>query len=344
MKKTIFITNIIRAVFIFLILIFVFIKNDLLISRLLVASFLVLTLCYIMENTCNLFNKERMAKIFHKLFIIIFLLFGACFLVAWSYALLRDKIYFPLIFTIPFWIFEIYIFRKSILEIQPNMKKVEKKTKFDFKIVVSFFLVISVLLSGILCLVIGIRDTYLTNKRTKNYLTTTGYFKDYEIFNSSKQEEQTYRLIYVYEVDGQEYTLKTDYGSGSIPSKNSEREIKYNPNNPNEAVFTGTNRNSGLIYFGAFFVLGSMVFVLIFLTSLGVFDKVRINIIGLYIGFVFLIIGIGIIAFQLGEVSSLMEVIKRMKLWTLIPLMFIIVGIFQIIKCLFFEKVGSKKN
>ncbi len=346
MKKGIFITNIIRAIFVFMILVFVLIKNEQLSLRLIIASFLLMTICYIAKNLCDLFNKPIGAKIFHKLFIIIFLLFGAGFLIGWSYAWIQNKQYLPLIFTIPFWIFEIHIFRKSLLNIKADSKQVKKKTKFDFRIVVSCFLVFSVLLSGIICLAIGIKDTYQTSKKTKNYLTTTCYYQDYEIYNSYDKKDHgrtenhtTYRLIYTYEINGKEYSIKTDYGSGSIPSKNSSREIKYNPDNPSEAVFIGTNANNGLIYFGAFFLLGGMVFVLIFLYVKGVFDKVRINILGIYIGFVFFVVGIGIIAFQMGEVSSLMESIKRIGFWIFIPVMFIIIGGFQIIKCLFFERL-----
>ncbi len=346
MKKSICITNIIRAIFIFMILIFVFIKNEQLSLRLMIISFLLLTICNIAKNLCNLFNKPRGVKIFHKLFITIFLLFGACFLIAWSYTSIKNQQYLPLIFTIPFWIFEVHLFRKSLLQIKTNSKQVKKKTKFDFRIIVSFFLVLSILLSGIICLAIGIKDTYQTHKKTKNYLTTTCYYQDYEIYNSYDKKDHgrtenhtTYRLIYTYEINGKEYSIKTDYGSGSIPSKNSSREIKYNPDNPSEAVFIGTNANSGLIYFGAFFLLGGMVFVLIFLYIKGVFDKVRINILGIYIGFVFFVVGIGIIAFQMGEVPSLMEAIKRMGFWFFIPVMFIVIGGFQIIKCLFFERL-----
>lgn len=344
MKKPIFIYNILKATFILMLLMFVFTKNEQLYLRMIIISFILLTICYLTENLFYLFNKPKEAKMFHKLFITIFLLFGAGFLVGWSYAWIKEAVYFPLIFTIPFWVCEVYIFRKSILEIKSDKKKALQKNKLDFKLVVSGFLVICVLISGLVCLVIGIKDTYQTKKKTQNYLTTTGYFKDYEIYSSSNKDKPTYRLIYIYEIDGQEYSLKTDYGSGSIPSENSEREIKYNPNNPSEAVFTGTNRNSGLIYFGVFFILGSMVFVLIFLSTFDVFANIKFNVIGLYVGFVLLIVGIGIIAFQMGEVSTLIEVIKRMKFWILIPLMFIIVGIFQIIKCLFFERMDIKKS
>jgi len=353
MKKSIFVTNIVRAILIFIILVFVFIKNEQLSLRLMIASFLLMLICYIAKNLCNLFNKPIGVKIFHKLFITIFLIFGACFIIVWSYAFIQNNQYFPLIFTIPFWIFEIHIFRKSLLEIK-QPKQGMKKSKFDFKLVVTCLLVFSVLLSGIICLVIGIKDSYKISKETKNYLTTTSYYKDYEIYDSYKknhgktENHTTYRLIYIYEINGKEYSIKTDYGSGSIPSKNSSREIKYNPDNPSEAVFIGTNRNSGLIYFGAFFLLGGMVFVLIFLYIKGVFDKIKINILGLYIGFVCLIVGIGLIAFQMGEISSFIEAIKRMGLWILIPAIFIFVGGFQIIKCLFFERLeinkGNKKK
>ncbi len=351
MKKSIFITNIIRAIFTSMILVFVLTKNEQLNLRLMIGSFLLLTICYIAQNLCNLFNRPIGAKIFHKLFVVIFLSFGACFLIAWSYAWIQSKQYFPLIFTIPFWIFIIYIFCKSLLEIKTDSKQVKKKNKFDFRIIVSCFLVFSILLSGIICLAIGIRGTYQTSKKTKNYLTTTCYYRDYEIYNSYDKKDHggvenrtTYRLIYAYEVNDKEYHIKTDYGNGTIPSKNSSRKIKYNPNNPSEAVFIGTNANNGLIYFGTFFLLGGTVFIFIFLYAKGVFDKVKINILGLYIGFVFFIVGIGLIAFQRGEVSSLMEVIKRMGAWIFIPVMFIIVGGFQVIKCLFFDRLEMNDN
>lgn len=346
MKKTIFITNIIRALFVFMLLMFVFTQNEQLSLRIMIVSFLLLTICYIAKNLCNLLNRPVEAKIFHKLFVVIFLLFGFLFLIVWSYASIKEKQYFPILFTIPFWIFEIYIFRKSLLGIKPTSKQTKKKIKFDFRIFVSCFLVICILVSGIICLVIGIKDTYNASKNTKNYLTTTGYFKDYEIYDSYDKKDHgrtkthtTYRLIYVYKIDGKEYSIKTDYGSGLIPSINSSRKIKYNPNNPSEAVLIGTNRNNGLIYFGAFFLLGGMVFVLAFLYAKGIFDKVKINILGLYVGVVFFVVGIGIIAFQAREVSSLMEAIKEMGFWSLIPIMFITIGIFQIIKCVFFERL-----
>ncbi len=339
MKNTVFLNNIIRAVFILMILIFVFIKNEQLYLRLFILAFILLTICIIAKNVCSSLNKLKMANFFHKLFIIIFLLFAIIFIITWSYIVIKNKQYLYLLFTIPFWIFIIYIIRKYFLNSKNNVKEITKKKRFDFKIIASTFLVASVLLVGVVLLFLGIKDTYSTSKKTKNYLTTTAYYNDYEIYDINDKDGITYRLIYVYKVNNKEYTIKTDYGSGSIPDINSKRQIKYNPSNPKEAILLGTNKNSLLIYSGAFFFLDGMVFVLGFLYTLGIFDKIKINILGLYIGIVSLIIGIGIISIQLNEASTLKEIVKQMRFWFLIPIIFIIVGIFQIIKCLFFERL-----
>ena len=86
----------------------------------------------------------------------------------------------------------------------------------------------------------GIRDTYNLKNKTKNYITTTGYFNNYDVFDAD-EDGITYKLTYIYKVDGKEYSITTDYGTNYIPDENSSREIKYNPNNPKEAVITGTN-------------------------------------------------------------------------------------------------------
>lgn len=340
MKKVVFTNNIIRAIFILGLLILAFVKNEHLYLRLFIISFILLIICNIAKNLCNLLNKSKIANIFHKLFVIIFILFVIAFLIIWSYLVFKNKQYFSLLFTIPFWIFAIYIIRKYLFGIKTN--SIPSNKKFDYKFIIPAFLVFTVLLVGIVCLFMGIKDTYSTNKKTKDYILTTGVYQDYEIYDSNDRKGTTYRLIYVYKVDNKKYEIKTDYGSGSIPSANSERKIKYNPNDPSEAIFLGTNKNNMLIYFGAFFLLGGMVFVLEFLYIIGVFDKIRINIFGLYIGFVFFVIGIGIIAIQIGEGLSIFEIIKEMKFWFLIPIMFLIVGVFQIIKCLFFERLKIK--
>ena len=300
MKNIVFIRNIIKALFVLIILTFVLVINKQLYLRLFILAFILLTICNIIKNVFNLLNKPKIANLFHRLFIIIFITFAICFLIIWSYVEIKNKQYLYLIFTIPFWIFIVCIIHKCFFSVDNNSKKIKKKGRFNFEMVISYFLVASTLLVGIICLFIGIKDTYYSNKQTKSYLTTTAYYDNYEIYNSNDRNNSTYRLIYIYEVNSNKYTIKTDYGSSSIPDINSERKIKYNPQNPSEAIFLGTNKNSMLIYFGTFFFLGGMIFVLGFLYIHGIFDKIKIDILGLFIGIVFLVLGIGIIGIQLG--------------------------------------------
>ena len=342
MKNTIFINNIIRAVFILVVLIFALISNEQFYVRLAILSFIVLLLCNVGKNICNLLNKTKLANLFHKVFIALFIIFAIAFIILWSYSVVKSNEGYSLLFTIPFWIFIIYIIIKNFI-----IKNRNQHCKYESKIkmIGSSLLVSSVLLLGIILLTMGIKDTINTNNKTKDYILTSAYFSDYEKYDEDDFDDNTYRLIFVYRVNNIEYQIKTDYGSGTLPESNSERKIKYNPHNPSEAIFLGTNKNNLLIYAGIFFIMGGMVFVLGYLYILGVFDKIKINVLGIYIGLVFVIMGIGIFAILFGESLSFTTVVKQMKLWTLMPLIFIVVGSLQIIKCLFLEdKKGTHQK
>lgn len=343
-NKSIYIGTIVRTSIIFVFLIAIMIKNQNIIARIMILPFLLCCGFSIGKNICLIIEKKRAATIFSKLFIISFLVFWFGMLLYGSFLFIKGQNYFSLIFTVPFWIAGIYITRKYLFEIKSKKLENHKKSKFTFQIVVSTFLVMLVLVIGATCLFFEIRDTYRLNERTKDYLIVEGYYKDYDIYNIDTDGRTTYKLNYLYKVDGEEYRISTDYGVGRIPEKNSIREIKYNPNNPNEAIVSGTNSSNFLIYFGAFFTLVGSAFVLKALSVKGVFDKVKIDVIGTYVGVVLLIVGIGIILFQNGTTSSFIETVKSMGFWFLIPLLFIIVGAIQTIKCLFFKKIDIRSE
>ena len=352
MKKGIYINQIIRNIVIIAFLTYILSKNTGL-ATFMICSFIICLFLSTMKYIFLVFNKDKYANIFSKLYLIVFLSLAFCFMSFWSYIVIKNNNYSTLLFTIPFWITWICLVKKYLFKNKEKTLFNKIKLNFNIEKFITYFLVLSVLLIGFICLFIGIRDSYNVSKKTKNYLTTTGYFKDYEVFDSSEsynhnrtETHTTYRLFYTYKVNGKEYTIKTDYGNGYIPDLNSTRKIKYNPNNPSEAVLVGMNRNNGLIYFGAFFTLGGMVFVLIFLQIKGVFDKFKIDVIGAYIGIVFTIIGIGIILLQNGMTSSFIEMVKVMKFWILIPLLFIGVGILLTIRSLFLPKLqmNTKKE
>lgn len=251
--------------------------------------------------------------------------------------MIKIKHGFSILFTIPFWIIIIYLFQKYFCKTASSTWLKKKKININFPFLISCFLVLSVLISGLFCLFLGIYDIVYQNQKTKNYDITNGYLKDATIYHID-DKENTYQLIYEYEVNNIKYIVKTDYGVTSVPKTNHMRQVKYNPSNPKQAVLVGTNKNIALIYFGAFFVMGGMVFVLIFLQSKGVFEQLKIDILGIYVGFVFVMIGMGIIFFQTGMNLSLKEIISMMKFWILIPIMFLIVGILQILKSVFYRQ------
>lgn len=336
-NKSVYTRKLVSSVFSTIILIYFMIKTTS--PKIIFVPFLICSISIIGKSIFLIIEKKKYANIFDKSFTIGFLLFWFGFLIYANYIAIKDKQWQLVAFSLVFWIVGIYFAKKRLVKPKEKTSNEKSKTKLniDFRILTSALLVIIVLLSGIAMLFLGIMDTYRLNSITKGYIATDGYYRECDIF-SSDEDGTTYKLTYVYTVNNKEYSVTTDYGTNYIPEENSSREIKYNPNNPEEAIITGTNSKNGLIYFGAFFTFGSITFILAALSVLGYFDKFKVDILGTYIGFLFFIIGIGIILFQTGTTTSLIETIKSFGLWILIPIMFIIVGIIQIVKCLLKKK------
>jgi len=317
---------------------FLFKTNDLL-SKIVISLFLIFGISFCARNILLILNKNKLAGKVSKIYIMAFLFYFFGFILMWCYTSLKNSAYLQTLFSLPFWLLGIYFVKKRL--VKPTEKTINEKSKIkfniDFRILISALLVGIVFISGIVMLFFGIRDTYRLNSKIKDYITAIGYFNNYDVFDVD-ENGITYKLTYVYTVKDKEYSVTTDYGTNYIPEENSSREIKYNPNNPEEAIITGTNNKNGLIYFGAFFTFGSLTFILAALSVLGYFDKFKIDILGIYIGVLFFLIGIGIILFQTGTTTSLTETVKSFGMLILIPVMFIIVGIIQIIKCLLKKK------
>ena len=135
------------------------------------------------------------------------------------------------------------------------------------------FLILPILclLIGLVLLSLGIRNAVANS--TRGYREVTGYLIDYTLqeaggYDSQRRTEtaDTYRLVYRYNVDGQEYTLVTSYSTSFVPSRGSETEILYNPENPAESVIGGPNQSENhLIFIGLFFMFCSLPFFLPFL-------------------------------------------------------------------------------
>lgn len=89
-----------------------------------------------------------------------------------------------------------------------------------------------------------------------------------------------------------------------------------------------------LAFMGVFFFVGGGAFVVGTMTVRGVFDKAKIDVMGLYVGIVFAFLGVGftVVILTLAESTGL---------WILIPLLMTAAGILQIIKCLKNRRGGS---
>ena len=81
----------------------------------------------------------------------------------------------------------------------------------------------------------------------------------------------------------------------------------------------------GLLFMGSFFFFGALAFVLGVLTIKGCFDKYKIDILGLYVGIFFVLCGSGIVV---------MICQQQFGAWIIIPVLMIIAGIVQIVKCI----------
>lgn len=201
------------------------------------------------------------------------------------------------------------------------------------------FLVGLCLLCGILLLIFGIKNTSDLKKETENYAVTEGYLSDYELRESGSTTDRSYSyyLTYSYVVDGREYTVTTDYGSGSVPEMGSTKEIKYNPQNPEEAVIAGMNGSIIMIFMGVMFILIPGVFIMGFLTNAGVFEKCPIRVFDLFIGLVPIVIGLG--AFYLmADGFSFKAAFAAGGPFALIPILLIAAGVFIIAKNVFPKK------
>lgn len=95
-----------------------------------------------------------------------------------------------------------------------------------------------------------------------------------------------------------------------------------------------TRHDTAMTFAGAFFTFVSFTFILVALTAMGCFDKIKFDIIGMYVGVLFVAIGLGFIAMKYSETLSLLQTLQSFGFWILIPLLLVVVGIVQISNCL----------
>ena len=119
-NKNVYIIKMIRSFSIFIFLLILTSKNPDKILKLIMFPFLFCSLFSIGQNICMIINKKNFSIIFHKLFVVSFLIFWFGFLIFGSSFFIKEKNIFLLIFTIPFWLSGIHITRKFLFNVNKN--------------------------------------------------------------------------------------------------------------------------------------------------------------------------------------------------------------------------------
>lgn len=216
--------------------------------------------------------------------------------------------------------------------------------------VITMILIVLALLGGVWLLYLGVRDTIEINWKTKGYVTAEGYLTDYRLYSKGEydsvkheQTSDTYRLVYGYMADGQEYEIATNYGTSFLPAIGSKQEIKYNPQNPAEAVIVGKSENTGLIFGGLFF----LIIPLIFLAAMqGWLSKLSGRGADLLFGLVLFAIGWGALYMITGSawISGIWSYFSTsFTPMLLIPVLLAVVGVFLLVRSIL-STVAKKKN
>ncbi len=246
MKKSLATRKLITSIMVTVTLVYFMAKSPS--PKIIFVPFLICGIAMIGKCIAQILNKEKLAFIFGKIFVLGFFMFFIGFLAVAGYTSIRDKNYSRLLFLIPFCIIGTFMIKKKLLN---KEQKKNGESFFTFAFIISALLIVIAFLAGIFFLITGIKEG-----------------------------------------------------------------------------------NYGLIFGGVIFTSGSLAFVLAGLTIKGCFDKVKIDVLGLYAGVDIAVIGLGFLLLKYRESYSLIEMVKSFGLWIVIPIMMTAAGVFQIVKCL----------
>jgi len=214
----------------------------------------------------------------------------------------------------------------------------KKKEDIIFKIIM-----VLVILLGLTVITFSIKSIIDINDKTKNYISIEATFEGVSFEND---EGGTYGLGYVYTVDGKTYHISTDYSTSIIPEEGSTKTIKYNPEDPNDAVITGYGTEMLVIVIGFMFVSIPLVFIMNGnddkkdkLSSRA--KKTKSFITSFLIGVTFIGMGSGVYYLMCDGTNglSLGNLFKNAGIFGIIPVIFILLGIYMLIYTLFAKRV-----
>lgn len=120
---------------------------------------------------------------------------------------------------------------------------------------VLFGLIFVIVGIALLCFAVSSIKTY--NEKNETFVETTSKVVDYKY-----DDEGLQAIVVEYVVDGQTYRKVSNSYSNVPKSIGTEVSVKYNPNNPQDAIWTSDSTNIILPIFGAVFTLVGVIVVI----------------------------------------------------------------------------------
>lgn len=208
---------------------------------------------------------------------------------------------------------------------------------------ISVIMLIIFIIVGSILVLLGIKNISNQKDRVNGYIEIEASYVDKHIYSSKAtstfeyeynnvESDTLYSLIYSYTVDGKKYTISTDYGTNIIPKVGSTKTIKYNPDNPSEAIFVdGYGINSLFLFLGAIFVVFPIIIIvaMTFNKENNVFSKFFSFLVGL----IFVAIGSSIYYIMCLDNHSLSPKIafENSGITIIFPIILIILGLYAMI-------------
>jgi len=216
--------------------------------------------------------------------------------------------------------------------------KMNKKSEDVFWIIIEILMIII----GVVMLAFSIKGIIDENIKTRDYIKAEAMFVGTDM---EDVEGGTHSLEYKYVVDGETYYVSTDYDTSIIPKEGSIKTIKYNPENPGDAVIKGYGEKSLIILLGVMFVGIPLVILMISNNkkdkSSKQFKKFKSFITSFFVSFVIFVIGLGFCYMMcLGtDGFNIWEAFKISGGLIVLPLTFVIIGVYGMLASIFAKRV-----
>lgn len=190
---------------------------------------------------------------------------------------------------------------------------------------------IIVLWGGIVTVLFSVIDIIKDRYETKGYKSIEGIVTGMKVKSNDvgigiadiSRNHKGWEVEVAYEIDGEKYTVVSRFLEDKRPELGSTRVVKYNPDNPQEAVIKGKKYYVG-------FAIGGF-FILIALVCMSVFGNLWENtsISGIFVGLVF-VSGGSLFIYDVGNDVNTHNVWKLFKMnpvFILLLLLFVVIGL-----------------